>query len=219
MMRRHSQSGWALLLCNGEPPEGRLARKLARMCTLRVAADGGANIALAIGVRPDVIIGDLDSVRPSTVCTLSESRIIRVRRQDNTDVEKALDFLGEEGFRNILLMGTTGRRIDMTLANLSIIWRYAPRMNLMIVGTGWHAVPVHGSRRLRAPVGTTVSLLPATPCHGVTLRGLRYPLTDGSLTTGEVAVSNVVTRPSFSVVITRGKALVIVLAALTALEK
>jgi len=176
-----------------------------------VAADGGANNAPALGLSLDVIIGDLDSATPSTLRKFRDALVIHVRRQDNTDMEKALDFLQEQGFRKILLMGATGKRIDMTLANLTVLWRYVPFMQITIVGENWHAVPVQGFRRMRARKGTIVSILPCGPCRGVSLRGLQYPLTNAVLGVGDVAVSNVVKSSPFSVTIGKGRALVVVL--------
>ncbi len=201
----------ALLLCNGEPPPRLLARRAARICDLVVAADGGANNARAVGLSPDVIIGDLDSVRQSTLRAYRDALIVHVKRQDNTDVEKAFDYLRDRGVRTVLLLGATGRRIDMTLANLTVLWRYARSMEIMVIGDGWHAVPVEGARRLYARKGTTVSILPCAPCRGVTLRGLHYPLTNGSFLQGEVAVSNIVKSSPFNVNIKKGRALVVVM--------
>jgi thiamine pyrophosphokinase len=200
-----------LLLCNGEPPPRAIARRLSRHAQLIVAADGGANAARAIGLKPDVIIGDLDSVKISTLRAFKRAHVIRVRRQDNTDMEKALDFIKREGFRHVILLGATGRRIDMTLGNLAGLWRYVPRIDILIAGNGWYAVPVCGTRELRAPLGTTVSIIPHGACSGVTLRGLKYGLANATLGSNAVAVSNVVRRVKFSVSIKRGKALVVVL--------
>ena len=201
----------ALLLCNGEPPDRRVARLLARSAGLLVAADGGANYARSLGLTPDVIIGDLDSVKASTLRAFRRTGIIRVRRQDNTDMEKALDYLRDHDVTRVFLLGATGRRLDMTLANLTVLWRYVPSMDIVVVGTGWYAVPVQGMRTMHARRGTTVSLIPNGACEGVTLRGLRYPLTRATLSSGVAAVSNVVQRGKFSVSIARGKALVVVL--------
>ncbi len=211
MNRRTAGPHRALLLCNGEPPARLLARRAARICDLVVAADGGANHARALGLSPDVIIGDLDSVRQSTLRAFRNALVVRVERQDNTDVEKALEYLRDRGVRTVLLMGATGSRIDMTLANLTVLWRYARSLDIMVIGDGWHAVPVQGARRLHAGRGTTVSLLPCAPCRGVTLRGLHYPLTNASFRPGEVAVSNIVRSSPFSVNIKEGRALVVVM--------
>jgi thiamine pyrophosphokinase len=208
----------ALLICNGERPQPSAARRLARQSSLVVAADGGANNAAAIGLKPDVIIGDLDSVLPATLRAFRNAHVIRIRRQDNTDMEKALDYLSTEGVRRVFLLGATGKRLDMTLANLTVLWRYTQAMEIIVVGTGWYAIPVTGRCRLSTKSGTTVSLLPFTPCTGVTLHGLQYPLTNASWKAGDIAVSNVVIKDNFSVSIKKGRALLIVLEAIPILK-
>ena len=94
----------ALVICNGEPPSRTLLRAAARQCDLVVAADGGANTAVASGILPHVVIGDLDSIRVATRRALRTALILRVDRQDNTDLEKALDFLAFRGVRQIVIL-------------------------------------------------------------------------------------------------------------------
>jgi thiamine pyrophosphokinase len=201
----------ALLICNGQPVRRSVLTRLVRSADLIVAADGGANMARRSGISPDVIIGDLDSIAPATKRHFRHSVIIHVRRQDNTDLEKALDYLVSLKVRDVTIVGLTGRRMDFTLANLSVLWKYAPHLEWRVAGDDWYAVPVRGRLRIRARIGTTVSLIPYGPCSGITLAGLKYPLVNGALRIGEVAVSNSVRRSIFSVQLKRGKLLLIVL--------
>jgi len=203
-----------LLLCNGEPPSRALARRCLRMADHLVAADGGANSARQLGLTPDLIVGDLDSVTAATRRAFAGVTIVRVRRQDNTDIEKALDHIRADGGKKVIVLGATGGRIDMTLANLSACWRYVASMELVIADDTWYAVPLRGSRSFEAQPGTRVSLIPFGVCKGITLQGLRYPLVDGTLRIGEVAVSNVVRSRRFTVTVDRGNLLVVVFAAL-----
>ena len=202
----------ALLICNGEPPPRSLARRLASQVDLIVAADGGANTARRHGIRPHVIIGDLDSIRPASRRSFASSSIIRVKRQDNTDLEKALDYLRARNVAKVSILGTTGKRIDFTFANLSVIWNYASSMQLTLVGDGWYAIPVILRKTISARPGTTVSLIPFGPCSGITLKGLKYPLTGATMKVGEIGVSNVVSRSPFSVTVRKGKMFVFVMA-------
>lgn len=164
-----------------------------------------------MGIRPDVILGDLDSITAATRKAFASSVIIRVARQDNTDMEKALDFCIASGVGSIVVLGATGGRLDMTLGNLSALWRYTRHFRITLGGDGWLAYPLHGRGDFAAPVGTGVSLIPYGDCVGVSLQGLKYPLVDASLRRGEVAVSNVTTRKHFSVTCSRGSLLVIVM--------
>jgi len=202
----------ALVLCNGEPPSRTLIRRLVRAAGLFVAADGGANAAARLGVRPDVIIGDLDSITPATRRRFREATVLYSSRQDNTDLEKALDFLVARGCRRVTVAGAAGRRIDFTIGNLSVAWRYADRLAVEFAGDDWTAMPVGKSRIVHARPGTVVSLLPFGRCSGVTLRGLEYPLTDAAMDVGHIGVSNVVRRSPFSVRVARGAMLMVVLA-------
>ncbi len=199
-----------LLLCNGEPPSRTLLRALAHGADTIVAADGGANAALRAGIRPDVVIGDLDSLLPSTRRALRTARVIRVRRQDNTDMEKALDFIARSGPTDVVIAAATGGRIDFTLGNLSVFWNYTRSLSMTFVGDGWSAFPAGRRRIVNAPAGTTVSLIPFGSCSGITLRGLRYPLKDAVMRTGEIGVSNVVRRSPCTIEVRRGNMLVVV---------
>jgi thiamine pyrophosphokinase len=199
-----------MLLCNGEPPSRILARTLARQADLVVAADGGANVARVLGVPPNVIIGDLDSITPSTRRHFRSSLIVRLTRQDNTDLEKALDYIASGGPAEVMILGMTGNRIDFTLANLAVIWKYTERLHLTVRGDGWRAFAVKRRADFRVRKGTTISLLPFGICRGITIRGMQYPLTNASMKVGDVGVSNVATVRRPVVRVRQGKMLAVV---------
>jgi thiamine pyrophosphokinase len=202
----------ALLICNGEHPSPSLTRRLARQAHFIVAADGGSNGARKSGITPDLIIGDLDSITPSTRRFYSSVPVIRVTRQDNTDMEKALDYILSNSLaREVMIIGATGQRIDHTLGNLAVLSNYAHRLRVIACGDGWHAIPVRKAEHLHASAGTTVSLIPFGDCSGVTLKGLKYPLRNARLLAGQIAVSNVVKRSPFTISLRSGKILAVVL--------
>jgi thiamine pyrophosphokinase len=201
----------AVVICNGRPPSSALLRRLTRGADLFIAADGGANLARRAGVQPHVIIGDLDSIDQRTRRAFAVgANLVRVKRQDNTDLEKALDYLLKKKCARVIITAATGRRIDFTLGNLSVIWSYTARMKIAVVGDGWTAVPVRRELRIRGNRGTLVSLIPFGACSGITLRGLKYPLRNAQLKVGEIAVSNVVKSSPFSISVRRGRVLAIV---------
>jgi thiamine pyrophosphokinase len=201
----------ALIICNGEPPSRELVRRLARQADLIVAADGGANAAREYGIHPHVIIGDLDSITQTTQRFFSSSTILCVDRQDNTDLEKALDYVASRKIRKAVVIGATGKRIDFTLGNLSVLWAYTAFLDLTFIGDGWMAIPVRSKVTLRARLGTIVSLIPFGSCSGITLKGLQYPLTNASMNVGEIGVSNAVRNSPFTVRVNRGHMLLLVM--------
>ncbi len=202
----------ALLICNGKQPSRLFARRLARRSHFIVAADGGANGARKLGITPDLIIGDLDSVTRATRKFFSSTFVIRVVRQDNTDMEKALDYIVAGSLAHeVMIIGATGRRIDHTLGNLAVLTNYMGRLRTIACGDGWHAFPVRSGEQVHASVGTTVSLIPFGDCRGVTLKGLKYPLRNATVRAAHIAVSNVVKHSPFTISLRQGKMLAIVL--------
>src|SRR5690554_1051392 len=98
---------YALVVCNGEPPEiGHLTTR-ARNASRIVAADGGIDPLLEAGIQPHVLIGDLDSSQepfPKGV------KVIRDPDQETNDLEKALNFILTTDIENVIVLGATGLR-------------------------------------------------------------------------------------------------------------
>ncbi|MFH1262979.1 MAG: thiamine diphosphokinase [Pseudomonadota bacterium] len=201
----------ALVVLNGEPPSKPLLRHLCSDADLVVAADGGANVLHRYRLSPDVVIGDLDSIRPVTRKRFASAAFFHVPDQNSTDFEKALEFLKRIQIRDVVVAGATGRRIDFTLGNFVSLWKYLPRLRPTLVGDGWEGMPVVRRLDLSPPVGTTVSLIPFSRCTGVTLRGFRYPLRGATLSYGSLAVSNMSESRRCSISLRSGKLLAIVL--------
>ncbi len=186
MMDNIPHGGRAALFINGEMPPAPLVRTFTAGDPLLICADGGANALPPIGLRPDIIIGDLDSIRPRLLekCRREGTRIIRLRRQSDTDLEKALLFLLENGMRDVILFGATGRSIDHTLGNFSILRRFVSRMRIRLVDADWVIEPIRKEIRFPARPGARISLLPFPSAGGITTRGLLYPLRNESLAFG-----------------------------------
>lgn len=163
----------ALLICNGEKP-GVWLKKYARQADFILAADGGADRALAAGVRPDAVIGDLDSVSPRTRHALQDTPFIHVKRQDNTDLEKALDWLRTQKFDSCMIAGAVGGRLDFTLGNVLAVRPYLERLNIEFIGEKWTLRPLIKSHRFSAKKGTRCSFIVLAPCRSVTLTGVQY---------------------------------------------
>ena len=90
-----------------------------------------------MGLKPDVIMGDFDSITSTTKKYFSAALTLHVERQDNTDMEKALDFCVDQHLSRVIVAGVTGGRIDMTLGNMSALWIYVGRLELVVAGDGW----------------------------------------------------------------------------------
>jgi len=103
-----------IILANGNPPKKKVISFFRKNSfNTLICADGGANSALQMSLVPDVIIGDLDSISSEALKNFrTESKIIQLKRQNDTDVEKCLKYAIKSGFDKVILMGVTGNRLD-----------------------------------------------------------------------------------------------------------
>lgn len=191
----------ALLIGNGQTLPADFLKNLARQADVVLAADGGADRALAASVVPDLIIGDLDSVSPQAKKQVPPQQIIYVDNQNNTDLEKALDWMLAHHISSCTLAGFMGGRWDFTFGNFLSVLPYAPKIKLTFAGEGWKFYPVEKTRRFACQPGKRVSLIPLKTCTGVTLKGLKFPLKNARLKLGGTGrtLSNQTTGKTFSV--------------------
>ncbi len=94
-----------------------------------IAVDGGIAFLEANGIRPDYWIGDLDSLPEGEYTTLTEveGRKVPVRK-DETDMELAMAYAYEEGYREMLIYGGLGgSRMSHTYANTALMLQYAKK--------------------------------------------------------------------------------------------
>ena len=173
------------LVGGGELTAQTLERALERAPRL-VAADGGADRALALGRRPDLVIGDLDSLSDRLRADLGPERLHHIETQDNTDFDKAIAVIHAPF---ILAVGFSGARLDHTLAAMNTLTRNPERR--VIVDTG-HDLCVLLPPSLDMPIteGSRVSLFPMAPV-GCTSEGLTWSI-DGLpfAPTGKIGTSN-----------------------------
>ncbi len=144
------------------------ARALAPTC---VAADGGADRALAAGITPEAVIGDMDSLSAETRAVLPEGALHHIAEQDSTDFDKALRSIDAPA---ILAVGFAGRRVDHTLAAFhTLVMRPETACVMLCERDVVFLCPPRLSLAM-AP-GTRVSLFPMAAVTGRS-RGLEWPI-------------------------------------------
>ena len=192
---------------------------------LIIAADSGYNNASRLGVRPGLLLGDLDSIdRKSLAPDELEhiEKIIVPAIKDDTDTQLAVDTALERGADEIIIIGGLGGRLDHTLSSVFLLEYIADR--------GIDAVMTDGQSRVRVmkTAGEPVTLLiPKTfdgengfkylsivsltdECEGVRISGVFYPLDGVTLERRySYAVSNEITSDSAEITLERGTMLVI----------
>ena len=194
-----------------------MLREYLDQADLVVAADGGGDAAESIGVSPDVLIGDFDSISQERLSSLKAEGIPALRyprEKDETDGELALMYALRRGADSIVLLGALGGRIDHELANLMLLTREELRGKDAVIVNGRQAVRVlRGGEqlRLRGKRGDILSLIPVGgDAKGITTSGLLYGLEDGELLMGFArGVSNEFVSSEASVSLREGTVFVI----------
>ena len=194
----------ALVFANGEPPSAALVEELSDGAPMVVAADGGARHALAAGLTPDAVVGDLDSLDDDLWGRIPAERLHRVARLDVTDLEKAVAFAIDAGASEIDIVGAGGGRPDHALANLSVLALHRGKARIAVHDEFFEITLVDGTSPIEGPPGTVVSLVAIGECAGVTTRGLRWPLEDFTLPFGPRGIHNEIGRQPASVSVRSG---------------
>jgi thiamine pyrophosphokinase len=207
----------AIIIANGQVHDGDFHRSLVAPTDVVICADGGANNALALGLQPQVVIGDLDSLDSNLQAQLEADGcqvLAHPARKDETDLELALYYAIEHGVGDILILGALGGRIDQTLANVLLLalpeLRY---VKAKILGGRQEVSLISGEAIIEGLAGDTLSLLPLTEkVTGIYTEGLEYPLKNDTLYLGPArGVSNVLAAPQARVRIGQGLLLAVII--------
>ncbi len=195
-------------------PDLRMSQ-LATNAAYIIAADGGALALQRAGIRPHILIGDLDSLSEAHVTLLSESgtQVRRYRRdKDETDLELAINAAVELGATHIDLCCVLGGRWDHTFATIALLTQPSlNQLHVSIYADNQVLQIVHDAVLIEGEIGHVVSLLPLTPkVTGISTTGLQYPLQEATLFFDRSrGVSNVITHIPASVQIASGILLIV----------
>ena len=189
-----------VVVANGLFPTGQQALELLRQAEFVVACDG-AVIGLENGRLPDAVVGDLDSL-PEPVRNRYSDRIHRVKDQETNDLTKAVNYVKTLGFREVLILGATGRREDHTLGNISLLAQYVTEFERveMVSDFGWFT-PLYRTTTLDSEPGQQVSLFSLYPNGRISVSGLRYPIEKRRLLYWWEATLNEATGKEFTVIL------------------
>ena len=207
-----------ILLSNGEVEQPAfLKHRLGNLSDATViAVDGGFRHARELGLKVDVLVGDMDSVDDQNKNLAAEQGVTTLRfpeAKDETDLELALLHTVKLGADEIIILGALGGRLDMSLANILLL-THPQLMNVQVElwagnQTAWLLRPPGGS--IPGEPGDTVSLIPMVEdATDISTTGFTYALENDVLALGTVrGVSNVITEQEARIEFGSGSLLIV----------
>lgn len=176
-----------------------------------IACDAGYRAAAQFGIRPDLVVGDFDSLDGPVPEGIPVYKV--PAEKDDTDTMLGLRIGLERGFREFLLAGGFGGRLDHTVANLQALgWLCRQGASGQILSNRNQAWTVRcGTLILPRLDGWHLSIFAWDgPCRGVTLEGLQYPLRDAELMPSlPIGVSNEFVGESARITVKDGTLLIV----------
>jgi thiamine pyrophosphokinase len=163
-----------------------LNQELAKKPDLLIAADYGGFYFDELGIIPQVLIGDFDSLSSPIVDKLINAGVKVIPyspQKDETDMELAVDFAILEGSSSINILGGLGRRLDHTLSNIGLFLKaLAHKVEIHLLDEVHDITAIDSRIVLERRTGWAVSLIPLTEkVSGVSTSGLLYPLNKADL--------------------------------------
>lgn len=167
------------MVAAGDAPSEVLFRSRAKDTDLLIAVDNGLEIFRQYGMKPDIIVGDMDSVSEKLLEVYKEkAMIIKAPVEKNeTDSALAIDEAAKRGAVRIFFLGAIGGRMDHFLSNLMLL-KYAYNHNIFLtMEDDKQEISLHnGTFEIIGKKGQTISILPMNRQAEVTAEGLYYPL-------------------------------------------
>ncbi len=203
----------AIIFANGDASDPDVVKHWTAQAELIIAADGGTRNALSVGVMPQVVIGDLDSLAEADRAQLDRSGvplIVYPTHKDYTDLELALRHALERGATDIVIFSALGGRWDQSLANLMLLT--LPELSQVSVCIVDHHLAIQVIRdraEIAGRAGDTLSLIALKgDAQGVTIEGCEYPLHEATLPFGAtLGISNVLAQNIAKITVKQGQIL------------
>ncbi len=205
-----------VIIANGDLKNYNFHRNLIRDDDIILCVNGGAGHALAMGLKPDIVIGDLDSLLASDRETVDEIEVQLIRHpseKDKSDLELALDHAVDLQPSEIIIIGALGgARFDHAFINVMLLFMPLRKgIPARIIEERQEILMAKKEAALSGVIGDYLSLFALTnEVSGIVTEGLKYPLKNESLFFASTrGLSNELTASKIKVSIQSGLLLIV----------
>ncbi len=195
----------AVIIGNGEIKNYEYIKSKLNDDDFIICADGGTRHIKLLDVSADVVIGDFDS---SDKCDNVKTYVYPAQK-DYTDGELAVSYALQNGYKDILMLAMTGKRLDHTLTN---IIQLSKHNKISLIDDDNEIYCVKEKLEIANRKGKTLSIIPVyQDLKGVKTTGLLYPLNDETLYFGSGrGNSNIITDDICTVSVSDGMGIVLI---------
>jgi thiamine pyrophosphokinase len=175
-----------IIFANGELPDINKARNILRDDDYVICADGGTRHVSSLDIKPDLVIGDMDSTEKAYLQKLQADGVpIELFPQDKneTDLELAIGHAIEQNPNEIVIIAAIGGRLDQTLANIALLSNdQLSTFNLKLDDGVDEVFFCRDQVEVQGRSGDIVSLIPwQGPVSGVQTKNLKWKLNNETL--------------------------------------
>jgi len=170
-----------ILILNGELSNYKDITSFLEKYNIIVCADGAANKIIKLGIEPDYILGDLDSIDSDNLKKYSKN-IIQLKNQEYNDLHKSLLWCKEKNIKYIDIIGIDGKRIDHTIGNFSIILDCISFVDITIYTEYGTIYTINKERTFKNCYKKNISIFNSVSENKITTNGLKYELNNNNLT-------------------------------------
>lgn len=171
-----------------------------------IAADGGINYLEGLeDIIVDAHIGDMDSVKENSVAV--KESIVLPKEKDYSDFHISLQYALDKGYKNIRVLAGLGGRTDHLISNIQTAAYFVKKgLKIEMISKNESLIFTSQDIELSLKIGTTVSIFSiANEATGVTLKGFKYKLENGTLYPDfPVGLSNIVEEEKCSITLKSG---------------
>ena len=205
-----SDRPYGLLFIGGEGPSGAGVEEAINDAGFVVAADSGYDLARSLGVMPDLLVGDMDSIAHLSE---AEGRLDgKIERydplKDETDTEIGLRTLHERGFTEVTIIGGGGGRLDHLLGIVGLFDRVLRPKRWLTASE--EVVHIEGFESFSGMKDVVCSFFPVGPEPArMTSSGLKWPLDGLEWRHGDSGVSNVGVSDRVTVTMLQGRLIMV----------
>ena len=189
-------SSTAVILADGSFPVHHIPLSYLRKAKHIICCDGSAESLVAADLKPEAIVGDLDSLDP-VIAERFADRLFMDSDQDTNDLTKAVRWCINKRYKEIMILGATGKREDHTIGNISLLTEYAREISVSMVTDTGTFTPLLKSDVVNCFPGQQVSIFSINPETEITSIGLKYRLDNLKLHNWWRATLNEATGDSF----------------------